>query len=208
MNFKYGIDQLSVTHLQGLLDDTETGILTDTVKEQIIRSRKRVDHLAAQEKAVYGINTGFGPLCDTKISASQTSQLQTNLLISHAVGVGDPIDPRLSKLMMICKVHALSQGYSGIHLELVERILYFIEHNLCPLVPSQGSVGASGDLAPLSHLFLPLIGEGEFLIDGKIVPAAQVLQQHGLKKLSLQAKEGLALINGTQFILALSLIHI
>ena len=202
MNFKYGIDQLSVTHLQGLLDDTETGILTDTVKEQIIRSRKRVDHLAAQEKAVYGINTGFGPLCDTKISASQTSQLQTNLLISHAVGVGDPIDPRLSKLMMICKVHALSQGYSGIHLELVERILYFIEHNLCPLVPSQGSVGASGDLAPLSHLFLPLIGEGEFLIDGKIVPAAQVLQQHGLKKLSLQAKEGLALINGTQFILA------
>ena len=202
MNFKYGIDQLSITHLQGLLDDTETGILTDTVKEQIIRSRKRVDHLAAQEKAVYGINTGFGPLCDTKISASQTSQLQTNLLISHAVGVGDPIDPRLSKLMMICKVHALSQGYSGIHLELVERILYFIEHNLCPLVPSQGSVGASGDLAPLSHLFLPLIGEGEFLIDGKIVPAAQVLQQHGLKKLSLQAKEGLALINGTQFILA------
>jgi histidine ammonia-lyase len=104
--------------------------------------------------------------------------------------------------MMICKVHALCQGFSGVRLELIERILYFIENDLLPIVPEQGSVGASGDLAPLSHLFLPLLGEGEFWQDGEIIPAKEVLKKHGLEPLTLMAKEGLGLINGTQFILA------
>lgn len=158
--------------------------------------------MAAGTKAVYGINTGFGPLCDVQITPSETSLLQRNLLISHAVGLGKPIAPHLAKLMMVCKIQALSQGYSGIRLAVIERIQHFVDSNLIPLVPEQGSVGASGDLAPLSHLFLPLIGEGEFW-DGKTAsPAAEVLKKNGLTPLELQAKEGLALINGTQFILA------
>jgi histidine ammonia-lyase len=161
-----------------------------------------VQQVIRSGKTVYGINTGFGPLCDTLISENETQTLQKNLLLTHAVGVGKPIEPLLSKIMMICKVHALCQGYSGIRLAVIERILYCIEQELLPVVPEQGSVGASGDLAPLSHLFLPLLGEGEFWEKDRIVPAKKILNQHQLQPLVLEAKEGLALINGTQFILA------
>jgi histidine ammonia-lyase len=137
-----------------------------------------------------------------QISPEETNQLQTNLLFTHAVGVGKNIDKQLSKIMMICKVHALCQGFSGVRLELIERIIYFIENDLLPTVPEQGSVGASGDLAPLSHLFLPLIGEGDFWNGDEIIPAKKGLAAHNLKPLELHAKEGLGLINGTQFILA------
>jgi histidine ammonia-lyase len=200
--FKYGIDQLTLHKIQ----DITTGVLKATIdkeaEEKIISSRKKVEIITKKDKAVYGINTGFGPLCDVQISPEETNQLQTNLLITHAVGVGKNIDKRLSKIMMICKVHALCQGFSGVRLKLIERIIYFIENDLLPTVPKQGSVGASGDLAPLSHLFLPLIGEGDFWIDETIVPAKEVLKNHNLAPLELHAKEGLGLINGTQFILA------
>ena len=200
--FKYGIDQLTLHKIQ----DLATGVLKATIhkeaEEKIISSRRKVEIIIKKNKAVYGINTGFGPLCDVQISPEETNQLQTNLLITHAVGVGENIDKRLSKIMMICKVHALCQGFSGVRLQLIERIIYFIENDLLPTVPKQGSVGASGDLAPLSHLFLPLIGEGDFWIGTKIVPAKEVLKNHHLAPLELHAKEGLGLINGTQFILA------
>ena len=200
--FKYGIDQLTLHKIQ----DLATGVLKATIhkeaEEKIISSRRKVEIITKKNKAVYGINTGFGPLCDVQISPEETNQLQTNLLITHAVGVGENIDKRLSKIMMICKVHALCQGFSGVRLQLIERIIYFIENDLLPTVPKQGSVGASGDLAPLSHLFLPLIGEGDFWIGTKIVPAKEVLKNHHLAPLELHAKEGLGLINGTQFILA------
>ena len=200
--FKYGIDQLTLHKIQ----DLATGVLKATIhkeaEEKIISSRRKVEIIIKKNKAVYGINTGFGPLCDVQISPEETNQLQTNLLITHAVGVGENIDKRLSKIMMICKVHALCQGFSGVRLQLIERIIYFIENDLLPTVPKQGSVGASGDLAPLSHLFLPLIGEGDFWIDETIVPAKEVLKNHHLAPLELHAKEGLGLINGTQFILA------
>ena len=200
--FKYGIDQLTLHKIQ----DITTGVLKATInkeaEEKIISSRKKVEIITKKDKAVYGINTGFGPLCDVQISPEETNQLQTNLLITHAVGVGKNIDKRLSKIMMICKVHALCQGFSGVRLQLIERIIYFIENDLLPTVPKQGSVGASGDLAPLSHLFLPLIGEGDFWIGTKIVPAKEVLKNHNLVPLELHAKEGLGLINGKQFILA------
>ncbi|MCL4110610.1 UNVERIFIED_CONTAM: hypothetical protein GTU68_060501 [Idotea baltica] len=178
------------------------GVLTEEAISQVKECRAKLETLAESGKAVYGINTGFGPLCDTLISKEQTSKLQENLLITHAVGVGNPIEKIFSKIMMICKVHALCQGFSGIRLEVIERIIYFIDHDLIPMVPEQGSVGASGDLAPLSHLFLPLIGEGEFWTDGGFVQASEGLSSAGLEPLTLQAKEGLALINGTQFILA------
>jgi histidine ammonia-lyase len=200
--FKYGIDKLTVKKVIALSNGNLKGILTEEAQAKITSCRKKVETMANSDKAVYGVNTGFGPLCDVQITPKETSKLQENLLITHAVGVGKPIDKKLSKIMLICKVHALSQGFSGIRLEVVNRILYFIEKDLLPVVPEQGSVGASGDLAPLSHLFLPLIGEGEFWENDKIVSAKEILEAHQLKPIKLQAKEGLALINGTQFILA------
>ncbi|WP_428743350.1 histidine ammonia-lyase [Tenacibaculum sp.] len=200
--FVYGIDILTVDKVMAIARGSLTASLSDYAITKIQDCRKKVAIMAASSKAIYGINTGFGPLCDVKISPEQTSTLQRNLLITHAVGVGKPIEKELSKIMMICKVHALSRGFSGIRLEVVERIIYFIEHDLLPVVPEQGSVGASGDLAPLSHLFLPLIGEGEFWVGNDLVSAKDVLEKHNLKPIELEAKEGLALINGTQFILA------
>ena len=202
MIFKYGIDKLTLEKVLDIANGKIKGELTTEAKDKVNASRKKVEVLANSNKPVYGVNTGFGPLCDVQISYDETNKLQENLLITHAVGVGKPIDKNLSKLMMICKVHALSQGYSGIRLKVLERIIFFIEHDLLPVVPEQGSVGASGDLAPLSHLFLPLIGEGEFWIKNKIVDTKKVLSDYNLKPIKLKAKEGLALINGTQFILA------
>ncbi|GAA3628460.1 histidine ammonia-lyase [Flavivirga jejuensis] len=202
MTFKYGIDNLTVKKVLAISKGEIEAVITKEAKESVIACRKKVETMAAGKKAVYGINTGFGPLCDVQITSEETNKLQENLLITHAVGVGNPIDKMLSKIMMICKVHALCQGYSGVRLELIERIIYFINNNLLPVVPEQGSVGASGDLAPLSHLFLPLIGEGEFWIDNNIEHAKVVLEKHKLAPLTLLAKEGLGLINGTQFILA------
>jgi len=207
MTFKYGIDHLDLDIINGIANGTIQAELCQEALDKIITSRQRVEKMAASDKAVYGINTGFGPLCDTQITPEETNLLQKNLLITHAVGVGEPIAKAISKLMLITKVHALSKGFSGIRLATVERMLTFLELDLIPVVPEQGSVGASGDLAPLSHLFLPLLGEGEFWQsvegqDDKIVPAAQALKAHGLAPMDLHAKEGLALINGTQFILS------
>ena len=164
---------------------------------------------------VYGINTGFGPLCTQLISEKDRLRLQHNLLLSHAVGVGDLIPVQISRLMLILKLHSLAMGYSGVAPETLERILWHIQHNAIPCVPSQGSVGASGDLAPLAHLFLPLIGLGDLHHKNEIVPASDLLGREGLRPLRLGPKEGLALINGTQFMaahavhfLSLSLIHI
>jgi len=202
MTFKYGIDKLTVDKVIDIANGKLNAIICDEAKKKVNDCRLKVETMAAGDKAVYGINTGFGPLCDVQITPEETSQLQINLLITHAVGVGNPIDKQISKIMMICKVHALSQGFSGVRLELIERILYFIENDLLPVVPEQGSVGASGDLAPLSHLFLPLFAEGEFWVNDEIVSAKDVLEKNGLEPITLAAKEGLGLINGTQFILA------
>ena len=130
------------------------GISRET-RDHLRQNRLWVEDMALGPEAIYGINTGFGPLCDTRITAEQTHQLQHNLLISHAVGVGPALDPFLVRLMMLSKVHALCKGYSGVRPQLVDRIVYLLDEGLYPVVPIQGSVGASGDLAPLSHLFLP-----------------------------------------------------
>jgi len=204
--FKYGIEHLTVNKAIAIANGSLKAGITKDAQNKIKKCRQNVETIASSNKAVYGINTGFGPLCDVQITPEETSKLQVNLLITHAVGVGKPIDKSLSKIMMICKAHALCQGFSGVRLELIERIVYFIENDLLPTVPKQGSVGASGDLAPLAHLFLPLIGEGEFWAGNKIVPAKKVLNERNLKPIKLEAKEGLGLINGTQFILAHAII--
>lgn len=174
-------------------------------KDDIARiktSSSNVDKIVSSKKTVYGINTGFGPLCDTRISTDETRTLQHNLVMSHAVGVGNPVDLEIVKMMMISKVVALKQGYSGIRLETVERLIWMIDNDIIPKVPEKGSVGASGDLAPLAHMSLPLIGLGEVFYKGVYRPTQEVYVELGIEPLQLGPKEGLALINGTQFMLA------
>jgi histidine ammonia-lyase len=200
--FHYGKDRISAGLALDICRDRMKGVIEPSTAEKINENRKAVEQIVHKKKIVYGINTGFGPLCTTIISEEDTRQLQYNLLTSHSVGVGELIPEETAKLMMILKVHALAKGYSGISKETLDRIVWHIEQNIIPCVPSQGSVGASGDLAPLAHLFLPLIGVGEVMVNHKVLATADVLQQHKIKPLELGPKEGLALINGTQFIAA------
>ncbi|TDQ82890.1 histidine ammonia-lyase [Sphingobacterium yanglingense] len=200
--FKYGVDFLQSSIALGIARGTVEGILTEEVVKDIEKSAGYVREIVDSGKVVYGINTGFGPLCTTLIDANDTRKLQENILMSHAVGVGEPIEKELSKLMMILKVHALSKGFSGVQLSTVERIIWHIQNDIVPVVPKQGSVGASGDLAPLSHLFLPLIGLGKVFYKGEVCNTADVLNELQMKPVALGAKEGLALINGTQFMAA------
>ena len=198
----YGNDHFSIQDILEIAKDSKKAKLSQEAKQNILKSQNNVREIVESDRTVYGINTGFGPLCDTKISDEETAKLQHNLIISHAVGVGKPIDKELSKLMMISKVHALSKGFSGVSLEMIERLILMLEKDIIPVVPEQGSVGASGDLAPLSHLVLPLIGLGKVWENGEAVDTLPILQKHHLDPLILGPKEGLGLINGTQFILA------
>ncbi|TXF75200.1 histidine ammonia-lyase [Chryseobacterium sp.] len=198
----YGIDTFTISGVMEILEDPKKARLNETSRDKILKSQQNVQQIVASDRTVYGINTGFGPLCDVKISEEETAQLQHNLIISHAVGVGKPISKELSKVMMISKIHALSKGFSGVSLEVIERLITMLEKDIIPVVPEQGSVGASGDLAPLAHLVLPLLGLGKVWENGGTVAAASVLQKNNLQPLKLGPKEGLGLINGTQFIMA------
>jgi histidine ammonia-lyase len=165
-------------------------------------SRKRVESALHDGQPHYGINTGFGALARERVPEGQLAQLQKNLLLSHAVGVGEPVPPDITRLMLQLKIHGLGLGYSGVTVSTFRRLLDFDRLKLVPVVPSRGSVGASGDLAPLAHLCLPLVGHGEFWEGTNRVPAATVLSRHGLPVIELGAKDGLALINGTQLMSA------
>ncbi len=200
--FAYGKDSLTILKAIQIAEGSVNGMLTDEVLGKIRNSQRHVTKIISQNKTVYGINTGFGALANTKISEEDTRILQHKILQSHSVGVGKAIHPFLVRLMMITKVNSLAQGYSGIQPSTIDRILWHIEMNISSVVPEKGSVGASGDLAPLAHLFLPLIGLGEVIVEGRKVPSSVMLDQYGMKPLQLGPKEGLALINGTQFILA------
>lgn len=200
--FNYGSDKLTPGIAIALAEGRMQGKIPEMSMTRIIQSRDNVREIVTRDKTVYGINTGFGVLANTHISAEDTLTLQHKILQSHSVGVGKSISPFLSKLMMITKVQSLAQGYSGIRPETLQRICWMIDQNICPVVPEKGSVGASGDLAPLAHLFLPLVGLGEVWEHGKIQPSALVLAKNGMQALQLGPKEGLALINGTQFILS------
>lgn len=200
--FKYGSDFLTTGLAIDLARGKVRGVLDDDTKTKIQNSWQAVQDIVNQKKVVYGINTGFGPLCTTIISPEDTKKLHYNILRSHSVGVGEPVPREIAQLMLVTKVHALAKGFSGISLEVLERILWHIEKDVTPCVPCQGSLGASGDLAPLAHLFLPLIGLGQVWYDGKYQDAGLILQKEGLEPLELGAKEGLALINGTQFIVS------
>jgi histidine ammonia-lyase len=201
-NFQFGIDNLTVGKVLAIADKSAKAILSGEAIQKINRSRQYVQQIVKNGETVYGINTGFGVLANEKISEEDTRLLQYKILQSHSVGVGEAIPGEIARLMLLTKVHALAQGYSGVQLATIERILWHVEHNVMPVVPEKGSVGASGDLAPLAHLFLPLIGLGEVVHEGKRYRAEEILSRFNLAPVQLGPKEGLALINGTQFILA------
>ncbi len=166
---------------------------------RISHNREYLDNILKQGGTYYGINTGFGSLCNVRIKDDELSQLQENLVCSHACGMGDEVPEEIVRLMLLLKVHGLSQGYSGVRTEVVQRLADFYNHGIHPVVFELGSLGASGDLAPLAHLCLPILGKGDVHYKGERMPAAKALQMAGLQPLSLAAKEGLALLNGTQF---------
>ncbi len=201
-DFHYGKDRLTIGLALELVRGQRKGKLTRAVVTKMEQARSCIHEVVSSEQVVYGLTTGFGPLCNTFVPARQAQQLQANLLKSHAVGVGEGIPLELAKLMMILKVQSLALGYSGVSLPVVERILWHIEQDAVPFVPAQGSVGASGDLAPLAHLFLPLIGLGKVHYQGAWMPADAFLEKGGLSPVVLHAKDALALINGTQFMAA------
>jgi len=161
-------------------------------------ARRLVADAVESEKVVYGITTGIGALASTRIDPSETRSLQVNLLRSHAAGVGDPLPDPLVRAMLLLRARTLAQGHSGVRPLIVRRLLDLLEHDLLPVVPAYGSVGASGDLAPFAHLALPLIGEGEVRVNGRVRNAAAALQEAGLEPVELEAKEGLSLLNGTE----------
>ncbi len=185
------LDQL--TALQGALE------LSADNKKRITQNRSYLDQILSKGETYYGINTGFGALCNVRIEPNELVQLQENLVCSHACGMGDEVPQDIVKLILLLKIHGLSRGYSGVRFELVQRLVEMYNRNILPVIYQQGSLGASGDLAPLAHLSLPLLGKGLVTYKGNRIQAAEALRQEGLKPISLAAKEGLALLNGTQF---------
>lgn len=183
--------------------------LSADAKQRIVACRQYLDNkMSSQDVVYYGINTGFGSLCNTQISTNELEQLQYNLLRSHACGTGDMVAPEIVKLMLLLKVQSLAYGHSGVHIDTVERLIAFFNNDVLPVVYEQGSLGASGDLAPLAHLCLPLIGEGSLQVFNtannayEIITASAWYDSQTIQPLQLHSKEGLALINGTQFMLA------
>lgn len=195
---------LTFQYLSELVKSGTKLALSDSARAKIDACRAYLDgKMENSDDPIYGINTGFGSLCDTKIDRSNLEQLQSNLVMSHACGTGREVPAHLVKLMLLLKIQGLSYGHSGVRSELVERLIWHYNNDVLPPVFEQGSLGASGDLAPLAHLALPLLGLGDVRnAGGELHPAAEVLSLYGLEPLVLRSKEGLALLNGTQFMSA------
>lgn len=195
--------RLTIERVEEIITKGMKLALSEESKERIIRCRQYLDEkIKTCDHPIYGITTGFGSLCDVSIGEADLSTLQENLVMSHACGCGDLVNPTIVKMMMLNKIMSLSFGNSGVQLATVERLIDMFNADIIPVVYSQGSLGASGDLAPLANMCLPLIGKGEVYYKGERRPAAEVMEEHGWKPIKLQSKEGLALLNGTQFMSA------
>lgn len=190
-------DHLTLAEVEKVAGGEEVSI-APACRERMEYSRSYLLRALASGRKIYGVNTGFGSFCEKEVSPQEAARLQRNLIISHAVGSGEPLSEAEVRSMLLLRANSLLKGYSGIRVELVERIVDFLNYSIVPWVPERGSVGASGDLIPLSHLALPLIGEGNVFYKGILHSAAKILHKFGLKPLELDYKEGLALINGTQ----------
>lgn len=206
--FHIGDKPLSLKSISEIIAGNYSIALSDVAKDRINKCRSYLDNkLKLNNEPVYGINTGFGYLQNVKIEQQHLTSLQHNLLLSHACGTGAEVPQEIVKLMLLLKIQSLSYGFSAISIETVQRLVDFYTHNVFPVVYTQGSLGASGDLAPLAHLALPLIGEGEVFYQGEKIKTAELYKKLNWQPLALQSKEGLALINGTQFMSAYG-IHI
>lgn len=206
MNFEIN-NELTLSQISGILTGKKKLVLSEEAKQRIQHCRDYLDRKMNEPGAIfYGINTGFGSLCNTQISTTDLEKLQENLLLSHACGTGEIVPQEIVKLMLLLKIQSLAYGHSGVQVQTVQRLIDLFNRDILPVVYEQGSLGASGDLAPLAHLCLPLIGQGKVWSEQNgewVVLAADVLQKvYALEPIQLQSKEGLALINGTQFMLA------
>ena len=191
---------LSISRVEEILERGMRLALSNDARQRITVCREYLDKkMATQKEPIYGITTGFGSLCNISIDADQLSQLQKNLVMSHSCSIGERVPAEIVRLMLLTKIQSLSYGYSGVQLETVERLVEFYNEGILPLVYQQGSLGASGDLAPLANLSLPLLGLGEVEWNGEIMSSARMLEKLGHEPITLQSKEGLALLNGTQF---------
>ena len=196
-------ERLTVARLQEILDRRMPIALSEDARQRIARCREYLDNrIEHAGQPIYGITTGFGSLCDISVGRDELAQLQRNLVMSHACGTGEQVPSEIVRLILLLKIQSLSYGYSGVQLRTVERLVDFYNHGVLPVVYQQGSLGASGDLAPLAHLSLPLLGLGEVEYEGRRRPASDVLAELGWEPIELQSKEGLALLNGTQFMSA------
>ena len=200
---------LTLQDLTQILEQKKKLELAPKAVHQIVQCREYLDDkLFRETQPIYGISTGFGSLYNKNISLSDTGKLQENLLVSHACGLGELVPDEIVRLMLVLKVHALSKGNSGVQLETVQRLVDLYNHDILPLVYQQGSLGASGDLAPLAHLSLPLMGLGEVRWSGQVLPSAQVFSKLGLQQVAFKSKEALALLNGTQFMCAYAVYNV
>lgn len=196
-------ERLTIGRVREILERQLPLALSADARARIVRCREYLDRkMANPERPIYGITTGFGSLCDISVGHDELARLQRNLVMSHACGTGERVPSEIVRLMLLLKIQSLSYGHSGVQLETVERLIEFFNRGILPVVYQQGSLGASGDLAPLAHLSLPLLGLGEVEYRGAVRPAAGVLGELGLTPIELASKEGLALLNGTQFMSA------
>ncbi len=198
--FEINNDWITLSELENIISSNCTVTLSEKAKTEINNCRAYLDEkVQHSDQLIYGINTGFGSLCNTAISREDLEKLQSNLVLSHACGAGEEVPQAIVKRMLLLKAFGLSHGNSGAQLETIERLLYMYNNSILPVVYQQGSLGASGDLAPLAHLSLPLLGEGEVYMNGEKVASSVFLSKHNLAPIALRSKEGLALLNGTQF---------
>jgi len=195
--------ELTIADVEAVARSGHDAVLAADARERVAEARAVIGRLVASGEVVYGVTTGFGSLATTFVPPDQAQELQERLLLSHAAGVGEPLPTEIVRAMLLLRANTLALGHSGCRPELIDRLLELLRLGIHPLVPSQGSVGASGDLAPLAHLALPVIGHGRVELDGRVVSAAEALAQTGLEPLVLQPKEGLALLNGTQMMSAI-----
>ncbi len=196
-------EHLSIDLIADILKSNAKLALSESAITAIVKCRTYLDNkMANSTKPVYGINTGFGSLCDVKINSADLSQLQKNLVMSHACGTGEQVPQEIVRLMLLLKIQSLAYGHSGVQLKTVERLIEFYNLEIYPIIYTKGSLGASGDLAPLAHLSLPLIGMGEVALKGEIISGENLLKKFNWEEIQLQSKEGLALLNGTQFMSA------
>jgi histidine ammonia-lyase len=197
---EFGLSDLNFDFLSRALSAETRYRLSEAAKMRIMKCREYLDEkIQSQTAPLYGINTGFGALCDKSVSRGDLNALQHNLVMSHACGTGNEVSPEIVRLMLMLKIHALSLGYSGVCLDTVELMIELLNRNILPVVYDRGSLGASGDLAPLANMSLPLTGMGKVRVNGQLCNSSDALRNAGLRPVEMQAKEGLALLNGTQF---------